>query len=56
MDKRDVQSCAAFYQNNYLETFYLDRYSPAYVVSASQPSTQGKYDFWFQITGTVVMP
>lgn len=39
-----------------LETFYLDRYSPAYVVSASQPSTQGKYDFWFQITGTVVMP
>ena len=23
MDKRDVQSCAAFYQNNYLETFYL---------------------------------
>lgn len=36
-----------------LETFYLDRYSPAYIVSATQPGTQGKYDFWFEITGTV---
>ena len=35
-----------------LEQFYLDRYSPAYIVSATQPGAQGKYDFWFEITGT----
>lgn len=34
-----------------LQVFYLDRYSPAYIVSSTQPSTQGKYDFWFEITG-----
>ena len=37
---------------NALETYYLQRYSPAYIVSATQPATQGKTDFWFQITGT----
>ena len=36
---------------NALETYYLERYSPAYVVSANQPALQQRTDFWFEITG-----
>lgn len=38
---------------NALETYYLQRYSPAYIVSSTQPILQNKTDFWFQITGSV---
>lgn len=33
-----------------VERYFQDRYSPAYVVSASQPAHQNATDFWFQIT------
>lgn len=33
-----------------LESFFLDRYNPAYVVSSSQPALQHTGDFWFQLT------
>lgn len=36
---------------NALEKYYLERYSPAYVVSANQPALQQRTDFWFEITG-----
>ena len=36
---------------NALEKYYLERYSPAYIVSATQPVHQDNGDFWFQITG-----
>lgn len=32
-----------------LEHYYIQRYSPAYVVQADQPTEQGKGDFWFQV-------
>lgn len=35
-----------------LELYYLEKYSPAIVVSSTQPVHQGKTDLWFQITGT----
>lgn len=34
-----------------LELYYLEKYSPAIVVSSTQP-LQTKTDMWFQITGT----
>lgn len=37
---------------NALETYYLQRYSPAYIISSTQPISQNKTDFWFQITGS----
>lgn len=30
-----------------LETYYLQRWSPAYIVSDTQPITQAAGDFWF---------
>lgn len=30
-----------------LETYYLQRWSPAYIVSDTQPLTQAVGDFWF---------
>ena len=36
-----------------LEWFYLQKFSPAYVVSRVQPLTQEKGDFWFEITATL---
>lgn len=33
-----------------VQQYFQDRYSPAYVVSASQPAYQNATDFWFQIT------
>lgn len=35
-----------------LELYYLEKYSPAIVVSSTQPVHQGETDLWFQITGT----
>ena len=32
-----------------VETFFKNKYTPAYIVSSTQPSVQSKYDFWFQI-------
>lgn len=32
-----------------LERYYLQRYSPAYIVSPTQPLIQEKGDFWFQV-------
>ena len=34
-----------------VEKYFQDRYSPAYVVSNTQPSAQENGDFWFQVTG-----
>ena len=34
-----------------VEKYFLARYSPAYVVSNTQPSAQESGDFWFQVTG-----
>ena len=34
-----------------VEKFFQARYSPAYVVSSTQPSLQENGDFWFQVTG-----
>ena len=31
--------------------YFQARYSPAYVVSNTQPSAQENGDFWFQVTG-----
>ena len=33
-----------------VEKFFQVRYSPAYVVSNTQPSAQENGDFWFQVT------
>ena len=33
-----------------VEQYFQGRYSPAYVVSASQPAYQNATDFWFQVT------
>ena len=34
-----------------VEEYFQVRYSPAYVVSDTQPSSQESGDFWFQVTG-----
>lgn len=34
-----------------LEYYYLTRYSPSVIVSASQPPQQQATDFWFEVTG-----
>lgn len=34
---------------NALQTFYEQRWSPAYIVSASQPVSQEIGDFWLQV-------
>ena len=34
-----------------IEEYFRVRYSPAYVVSNTQPSAQESGDFWFQVTG-----
>ena len=34
-----------------VEKYFQVRYSPAYVVSNTQPSAQENGDFWFQVTG-----
>lgn len=34
-----------------VEQYFQARYSPAYVVSNTQPSVQESGDFWFQVTG-----
>ena len=34
-----------------VEKYFQTRYSPAYVVSNTQPSAQESGDFWFQVTG-----
>lgn len=33
-----------------VETFFAARYSPAYIVSDTQPATQEATDFWFEVT------
>lgn len=35
-----------------LEEYYINKFSPAIVVSINQPGLQTKYDMWFEITGT----
>ena len=34
-----------------IETYFKGRYSPAYIVSESQPAYQEATDFWFEVTG-----
>lgn len=34
-----------------VEQYFRGRYSPAYIVSESQPAYQEATDFWFEITG-----
>lgn len=34
-----------------VEKYFQARYSPAYVVSNTQPPSQESGDFWFQVTG-----
>ena len=34
-----------------VEKYFQVRYSPAYIVSNTQPSAQENGDFWFQVTG-----
>ena len=34
-----------------LETYFTNKYSPAYVVSTTQPANQEATDFWFEVTG-----
>ena len=34
-----------------VERYFQARYSPAYIVSDTQPQSQEKNDFWFEITG-----
>lgn len=36
-----------------LQRYFNQKYSPAYIVSQSQPFNQNPTDFWFQITGGV---
>lgn len=33
-----------------VETFFLEKYTPGYVVSETQPAGQSNGDFWFHIT------
>lgn len=32
-----------------LEEYYMTKFSPAYIVSATQPATQDVGDFWFKV-------
>ena len=34
-----------------IETYFGSRYSPAYIVSETQPAYQEATDFWFEVTG-----
>ena len=34
-----------------MEKYFQARYSPAYIVSESQPAYQEATDFWFEVTG-----
>ena len=34
-----------------VEQYFRGRYSPAYIVSESQPTYQEATDFWFEVTG-----
>ena len=34
-----------------VEKYFRSRYSPAYIVSESQPAYQEATDFWFDVTG-----
>ena len=34
-----------------IERYFGSRYSPAYIVSESQPACQEATDFWFEVTG-----
>ena len=34
-----------------IEQYFRGRYSPAYIVSESQPAYQVATDFWFEVTG-----
>ena len=34
-----------------IETYFRGRYSPAYIVSETQPEYQVATDFWFEVTG-----
>lgn len=34
-----------------IQDYYNKRYSPAYVVSETQPANQQPTDFWFEVTG-----
>ena len=34
-----------------VEQYFSGRYSPAYIVSDTQPQSQEKSDFWFKVTG-----
>ena len=34
-----------------VEQYFSRRYSPAYIVSESQPAYQEATDFWFEVTG-----
>ena len=34
-----------------IQDYYNKRYSPAYVVSETQPTNQQPTDFWFEVTG-----
>ena len=34
-----------------VENFFKSRYSSAYIVSETQPESQEKNDFWFEVTG-----
>ena len=36
-----------------LQEQFAKRYSPAYVVSETQPASQEIGDYWFKVTGTV---
>ena len=33
-----------------VQKYYTTRYSPAYIVSSTQPTTQQPTDFWFEVT------
>lgn len=33
-----------------VQKYYNERYSPAYVVSSTQPTNQQATDFWFEVT------
>lgn len=34
-----------------IQNYYNVRYSPAYIVSETQPTNQQPTDFWFEVTG-----
>ena len=37
------------------EQYFGDRYSPAYIVSETQPTFQQATDFWFHVTGAATI-